>query len=131
MDPMIGLIRSVGEMVVQWLRAERGRHKAALTALSAAVAETELYLRQIETRGEARDYRKEAKICRLWHAAGLALADVEPALGQACIAKAEYWADPGAWEKEQPPAPTAADVTEALPTVKQMTKELKRLMAIR
>lgn len=76
------------------------RTKAALAALSAALTETRLYLRDWK-HGAKGNRSKEAQIVRLWEAAAVELRDVDAQLSSICHHKAEYWIHPEEWSEEE------------------------------
>lgn len=95
LGPFVGLVellKSFGERRID-------RSRAGLTALSKALFETRIYLRDREN-GAARDQAREDDIVRLWSGAAVELRDLDAQLAGLCQHKAEYWVQPDEWSAQ-------------------------------
>lgn len=95
LGPFIGLfnfLKGLGERKID-------RSRAGLTALSKALFETRIYLRDREN-GVALDQSREDDIVRLWSGAAIELRDLDENLAALCQHKAEYWVRPDEWSAQ-------------------------------
>lgn len=72
---------------------------SAIVALSKAIIETQIYLRDL-TNGEKSDKLKEAEVARLWEAAAEPVRGVDRTLSDLCRYKAKYWLFPERYSEE-------------------------------
>lgn len=86
---ILNFLKGIGERKVD-------RSRAALTALSKALFETRIYLRDREDGGE-RNQSREDEIVRLWSSAATEMRDIDENLAMICQYKAEYWIQPDDW----------------------------------
>lgn len=80
--------------------AKDERYDRALTAVNAAVTETQLYIGDLD-RGQPRNGDREGALARLWAQAAIPLRTFDVELAERCLLKSSYWAAPEEWTHEQ------------------------------
>lgn len=106
------------------------RERRALKALYAALMETSMYFRRLDsphlakTKREQkefqRDIAKEEALARLWTEASVELRDVDQDLAERCFFKAQYWTNRDAW--------TSEDVHNANIALQKVTRDAQDLL---
>jgi len=91
---------------------------AAITALTEAVHETEMYFRD-RAKGKERDSSREDELSRLWSAAAEPVRLVDGQLSELCRYKAKYWLFPEKY--------TRGEVVELQITLEGMNATLQKL----
>jgi len=106
------------------------RERKALKALYAALMETSMYFRRLDSPHLARtkreqkefqrDIAREEALARLWTEASVELRDVDEDLATRCFFKAQYWTNRDAW--------TAEDVHNANIALQRVTRDAQALL---
>ncbi|MEW8073680.1 MAG: hypothetical protein AB2826_25000, partial [Candidatus Thiodiazotropha sp.] len=73
---------------------------AALQAVSAALSETQLYYKQLES-DEGKSPDTEAELVRLWRSAAIPMRHVDQEFAEICQYKSQYWLEPSSWSREK------------------------------
>lgn len=81
--------------------ASKAQSKAAVESVLAAAQETQTYLGVVRDRTEHKDRAAELELIDLWHDAALHLERVDAELSQICLTKAQFWAHPKDWSREE------------------------------
>jgi hypothetical protein len=86
------------DWAIKWGLGRTKRIDAAVEALGSALVETRIYLVSL-SRGEERDYAREAQLVRLWNDASQMLERIDDETARLARMKSEYWLRPEAWER--------------------------------
>jgi hypothetical protein len=99
------------EMLGHFLEAFRGvpdrrgvskaQARAATEAVLAAARKTQTCLTAARDRTGTSDRTTELELIDLWHDAAVHLEPVDPELSQICLTKAQFWAHPKGWSREE------------------------------
>ncbi len=91
----------------------------AVEAILRAINETRLYI-AYQSRGNARDQKREEELSRRWTDAAGALRGIDDDLARRARLKGEYWTDPDQWDREK--------VEEARILLTQVEKDADNLL---
>ncbi|MGC2696974.1 MAG: hypothetical protein WA738_14405 [Candidatus Angelobacter sp.] len=80
-------------------KQRNARIDQALTALYAALAETRLYISDLDD-GRPHDRNREFAIAGLWHTASVPLRAIDSELAERCFLKGSYWMEPDVWDSK-------------------------------
>jgi len=90
---------SAYKQIIDKSTANEKEISSAISALSLAIMETQIYLRDLSN-GNKPDKTKEAAVARLWVSAAEPVRAVDKTLSDLCMYKAKYWLFPERYSEE-------------------------------